>query len=146
MSYRHRMFTGILSLALMAGTGAAELSGQPSKPKSADGPQGSGAQLYRTYCASCHGLAGRGDGPVAESFRKPIPDLTEYTARNGGVFPSERVREIVDGRGVAAHGSREMPVWGDAFRSAEGGLGPAAVKARIEAIVRYLEAIQQRAV
>ena len=146
MSFRYRVPTGILSCVLIAGMSALELSGQTSEQKSTNDPQGPGAQLYKTYCASCHGLTGRGDGLVAETFRKPIPDLTQYTVRNGGVFPSERVRQIIDGRGTAAHGNREMPVWGDAFRSAEGGLGPAAVKARIEAIVRYLEAMQQRAV
>jgi mono/diheme cytochrome c family protein len=109
------------------------------------GPNDPGAQLFRTYCATCHGITGRGDGPVAEQLRKTPPDLTKYTARNGGVFPSERLRQIVDGRDVASHGDREMPVWGDAFRSARGGLSPEAVKTRIEAIIRYVGAIQERA-
>jgi mono/diheme cytochrome c family protein len=104
----------------------------------------SGAQLFRMYCASCHGITGAGDGPVAQQMRKTPPDLTKYSSRNGGVFPSERVRQIVDGRGVAAHGDREMPVWGDAFQSGRGGLSPEAAKARIDAIVRYLGAIQAR--
>jgi mono/diheme cytochrome c family protein len=104
-----------------------------------------GAQLFGTYCATCHGISGRGNGPVAEQMRKTPPDLTKYTARNGGAFPIERLRQIIDGHGVAAHGDREMPVWGDAFRSARGGLSPEAVKARIDAIVRYLGAIQERA-
>jgi mono/diheme cytochrome c family protein len=111
------------------------------KPGSGD----PGAQLFRTYCASCHGVNGRGGGPVTGQLRKIPPDLTKYTARNGGVFPSERVRQIVDGRGVAAHGDREMPVWGDAFQSTHGGLTPEAARNRIDAIVRYLEAIQERA-
>ena len=146
MSFRYRMLTGILSCVLITGMSALELSGQTPKQTGTKDPQDPGAQLYKTYCASCHGLTGRGDGPVAESFRKPVPDLTGYTERNDGVFPSERVRQIVDGRGIAAHGTREMPVWGDAFRSERGGLSAEAVKARIDAIVRYLEAIQQRAV
>jgi mono/diheme cytochrome c family protein len=103
-----------------------------------------GAQLFRTYCASCHGVNGRGGGPVAEQLRKVPPDLTKYTARNGGVFPSERVRQIVDGRGIAAHGDREMPVWGDAFQSTRAGLTAADAKARIDAIVKFLEGIQER--
>jgi mono/diheme cytochrome c family protein len=103
-----------------------------------------GGQLFKTYCATCHGITGRGNGPVADHLRKMPPDLTKYTARNGGVFPSERVRRIVDGRDVAPHGDREMPVWGDAFRTTRGGLSPEAVKARINAIVRYLEALQEK--
>jgi mono/diheme cytochrome c family protein len=108
------------------------------------GSNDSGAQVFKTYCASCHGMNGRGDGPVAEQLRKAPPDLTRYTERNGGVFPNERLRQIIDGTGVGAHGDREMPVWGDAFRTARGGLTPDAVKARIDAIVRYLGTIQQR--
>jgi mono/diheme cytochrome c family protein len=108
------------------------------------GPNDPGAQLFRTYCASCHGISARGDGPAAGQMRKTPPDLTKYAARNSGVFPSERLRQIVDGRGLAAHGDREMPVWGDAFHTARNGLTPEAVKARIDAIVRYLGAIQQR--
>jgi mono/diheme cytochrome c family protein len=104
-----------------------------------------GAELYKTYCATCHGLTGRGDGPLVEHLRKAPPDLTKYTARNGGVFPSERLRQIIDGTGVGAHGDRDMPVWGDAFRTSRGGLTPEAARQRIEAIVRYLGSIQERA-
>jgi mono/diheme cytochrome c family protein len=99
------------------------------------------AELFRTYCASCHGTRGRGDGPVAGELRKLPPDLTAFARRNGGIFPTDRVRQIVDGRGPSAHGDRDMPVWGDAFR-VRSGLSPEAVEARINAIVRYLEKIQ----
>lgn len=104
-----------------------------------------GARLFSTHCATCHGTSARGDGPLAELLRRVPPDLTTYTARNGGVFPSERVYRIIDGRDVPSHGIREMPIWGDAFRRSRDGLTDAAVKARIEAIVRYLQGIQQRA-
>jgi hypothetical protein len=70
--------------------------------------------------------------------------LTTYTARNGGVFPSERLRRIVDGRDVATHGDREMPVWGDAFKAARGVRSDEDVKGRIAAILKYLEGIQVR--
>lgn len=103
-----------------------------------------GRALYRTYCASCHGAAGRGDGAMAPQLKHVVPDLTGYTARNGGVFPSARLEQVIDGRGVASHGTREMPVWGDAFRSVKGGYSPETVKARITAIVRYLEGLQAR--
>ena len=146
MCYRNGMLTRLLLIGLIAAMVVLKLSGQTPENKVPNDPQSPGAQLFRTYCASCHGPSGRGDGPVAEAFRKPIPDLTQYSARNRGVFPSERVRQIIDGRGIAAHGDREMPVWGDAFRSEHGGLSTEEVKARIGAIVRYLEAIQQRTV
>ena len=103
-----------------------------------------GRTLYVAYCASCHGSSGRGDGPASDSFRVRPADLTQLAKQNGGVFVAERIQRTVDGRGVKAHGSIEMPVWGDVFRRREG-LDDEAVKARIEAIVRYLNSIQERA-
>jgi hypothetical protein len=81
---------------------------------------------------------------MAAELRQAPPDLTAFTERNNGVFPTDRIFRIIDGREVRAHGSREMPIWGDAFRSAPGGPTADEVRARIEAIVRYLRAIQQR--
>jgi len=105
----------------------------------------SGAALFRTYCASCHGADGRGAGPMTTQLRRLPPSLTSFAVRNSGVFPSERVRRIIDGRDIAAHGSFEMPVWGNAFKRTREGLSEAAAAARIDAIVRYLESIQERA-
>ena len=104
-----------------------------------------GRNLFRASCAACHGVDARGAGPLASELRRLPPSLTSYAVRNGGVFPSERLRTIIDGRGVASHGDREMPVWGDAFRRTRDGLSEEAAKARIDAIVKYLEAIQERA-
>ncbi len=73
---------------------------------------------YESNCASCHGLGGKGDGPLSESFRPKAADLTTLARRNDGVFPAQRVYEIIDGRQeVAAHGPRAMPVWGRDYRS-----------------------------
>jgi mono/diheme cytochrome c family protein len=114
------------------------------EPGPAAAPMARGAQLFRTHCASCHGEHARGNGPLAEQLRTPPPDLTTFTARNGGIFPSERVYRIIDGRGVASHGDREMPIWGNAFKASSDGFTADAVKERIEALVTYLEAIQRR--
>jgi mono/diheme cytochrome c family protein len=100
--------------------------------------------LFRTHCATCHGADARGNGPLAEQMRRMPPDLTTFTMRNGGVFPSERVRRIIDGRDVTSHGDREMPVWGDVFRIPRGTAETSAAGDRIASIVRYLEGIQQR--
>jgi mono/diheme cytochrome c family protein len=110
----------------------------------ATGPQDPGRQLFLTYCASCHGADARGDGPMAVRLRQVPPDLTQFAARNAGVFPSVRVARIIDGRDVASHGTREMPVWGDAFRASAAGRSEASVKERVDAITRYLQAIQER--
>ena len=104
-----------------------------------------GSALFMAYCASCHGRDAHGDGPVAESLKTRPPNLTQLAKLNGGMFPAERTRRVIDGReaGVRAHGTIEMPVWGDAFIRREG-LTDAAARARIDAIVSYLEAIQER--
>ena len=41
----------------------------------------SGAELYGIYCATCHGIAGEGDGPVGEHFRR-MPNLTTPNVQN----------------------------------------------------------------
>jgi len=105
----------------------------------------SGATLFRTYCAACHGADARGAGPVADQLRRLPPSLTSFAVRNGGVFPGERLKRIIDGRDIPAHGTSEMPIWGDAFRRTREGLNAEATAARIDAIVRYLETIQERA-
>lgn len=110
----------------------------------ATGSGNPGAQAFLTYCSSCHGATARGDGPIAGEFRRRLPDLTQYSTRNGGVFPSERLRRIIDGRDITAHGTRDMPVWGDAFRVMAGGLSAQEIEARIDAIVEFLRGIQQR--
>jgi mono/diheme cytochrome c family protein len=102
-----------------------------------------GQDLFLTYCASCHGTTGRGNGPAAEELRTRPADLTQFAKHNGGIFNGARIHSIVDGRAVKAHGTMEMPVWGDAFKWREG-LPEDAIRARIEALVRYLETIQER--
>jgi mono/diheme cytochrome c family protein len=103
-----------------------------------------GAALFRTYCATCHGANARGDGPMSGALLRMPADLTKYATRNAGVFPAARLTRIIDGRGVTAHGSNEMPVWGNVFRREGQGLDQAAATARIEALVRFLESIQER--
>ncbi|WP_129774900.1 c-type cytochrome [Peristeroidobacter soli] len=74
----------------------------------------SGQELYGRFCASCHGMTGRGDGPVASSFKVEVPDLTLIARRAQGSYPRDRIERIIDGRFVVgAHGSRTMPVWGE---------------------------------
>lgn len=77
-----------------------------------------GAREYFYNCAVCHGTSGKGDGPVAAELKKKVPDLTQIQKNNMGVFPFDRVYEVIDGRqAVAAHGPRDMPVWGNSFSS-----------------------------
>jgi mono/diheme cytochrome c family protein len=101
-----------------------------------------GHELFQSYCASCHGPTGEGNGPAAPALRKRPPNLTLYAIQNSGIFPAMKLRRVVDGRDVVAHGNSDMPVWGSAFRTSKGGADEDTVKARIDAIVRYLESIQ----
>jgi mono/diheme cytochrome c family protein len=106
-----------------------------------------GAVLFQQYCASCHGRFGEGDGPVAPALSVVMQDLRYLARRNGGVFSRETVRGIVDGRdSPTAHGGREMPVWGIAFRP-DGDDTPEAdqaAAAKIDALIDYLGAVQVR--
>lgn len=114
---------------------------QPQTPT--DRVRAEGRTLYLAHCASCHGASGRGDGPVADSLRRRPSDLTQMAKQNGGAFPSAKASRIIDGRDVGAHGTVEMPVWGSVFKRTEGTEASAA--ARIAAIVRHLDSLQERA-
>ena len=104
----------------------------------------SGRALFMTYCASCHGPSGHGDGPVGDALHVRPPNLALLAKRNGDQFVAARIERLIDGREVmTAHGTMEMPIWGDAFKRREG-LSDQSVKGRIEAIVRYLATIQER--
>jgi mono/diheme cytochrome c family protein len=105
----------------------------------------SGAELYREFCASCHGVKGQGNGPVASSLRQKVPDLTLIAKRRGGRFPAEEVHRIVDGRSIPrAHGSAEMPVWGWEFYgfAGEDATRRRSVAELIDQLVGYLQSIQ----
>lgn len=104
-----------------------------------------GDYLFRTYCAACHGTSAKGDGPLADSMRRRPSDLTQIAQRNKGIFPSDQVQQIIDGRQpVKGHGGPDMPVWGDVFARSAGGSDPSVVQSRIKALVMYLEGIQAR--
>jgi mono/diheme cytochrome c family protein len=111
----------------------------------------SGSDIFSTYCASCHGATAHGNGTVAPFLKIPPADLTQIAKRNKGVFDADKVYRIIDGREVVKpHGKTdkdksEMPVWGDAFmKSSTTGGDEQAVRARIQALVNYLESLQEK--
>jgi mono/diheme cytochrome c family protein len=109
----------------------------PENIASADG-QG----MFRAYCAVCHGSDAIGGGPAAGALRKRAADLTQLSRKNGGKFPEFRVTQVIQGYGVeAAHGSRDMPIWGNVFRT----LGDqSTVKLRVANLTAYLESLQRK--
>jgi nucleotide-binding universal stress UspA family protein/mono/diheme cytochrome c family protein len=135
---------GLLLAPALAVTAAAQ-EGATAQPQLKQAI--AGGELFRTYCASCHGAAARGDGPLASSMVRRPADLTEIAKRNGGVFPTELVFRTIDGKNpVRGHGGPDMPVWGDAFARARDGGDPAKVKQLIQSLVDFLESIQSRVV
>jgi mono/diheme cytochrome c family protein len=134
--------TTIIDLLLIPGLLAIFLLGAgPQGEKRYDPTAASeGRESFRTYCASCHGKTAKGDGPLAEQLRVRPPDLTGLSERNGGEFPFEDVRKKIDGREkVSGHGSKDMPVWGDAFKTTD---TEEQAQDRISQIAHFLWSIQ----
>jgi len=113
-----------------------------------------GRNEFLRSCASCHGVSGKGDGPVAKSLSSPPSDLTRLSEANNGVFPVSRVHEVIDGRiERLVHGTRDMPVWGDRYMreiTSPGSGGwvskewdEAIVRRRILALVEYISTLQR---
>jgi mono/diheme cytochrome c family protein len=92
---------------LLSALALAVLAGACTRP---DEPPTAGAQLYARYCASCHGVAGRGDGPAAPALSPPPTDLTALRT----AVP-DLMQQIDGRRTIRAHGSAAMPVWGEVF-------------------------------
>ena len=101
-----------------------------------------GAVLYKGYCASCHGVDGKGSGPMAEWLKIRTPDLTRLAVREGGRFPMARAQRVISGEEsiTAGHGTREMPIWGPVFSQVENDRDFG--KVRVFNLARYLQSIQ----
>jgi hypothetical protein len=97
--------------------------------------------MYTAYCASCHGTDGKCNGPAAPALKTPPANLTQLAAKNGGTFPDAHVAQVVKGDSMtAAHGNKEMPVWGPMFLEMEH--NTAQVQLRIRNLTKYLASIQ----
>lgn len=98
---------------------------------------------FQNHCAICHGLDGKGNGPMANLLEVKSADLTQLSKKNGGQFPFWRVFRVIDGREeIRGHGTREMPIWGIRFRI-EGAKSEDQVRGRILLLVHYLQSIQE---
>jgi mono/diheme cytochrome c family protein len=103
-----------------------------------------GPDLYRAYCATCHGLEGKGNGPVGAGLKIRPADLTVMARNSNGKFPEARVRRVISGDepSLQSHGSREMPVWGPIFHQIE--VDQDFGNVRMQNLIKYLETIQQK--
>jgi mono/diheme cytochrome c family protein len=112
----------------------------PVKPTS----PASGKEMYSTYCAVCHGLDGKGAGPAAQALKVPPTNLSTLSKMNGEKFPALAVAATIRGEGnVAAHGTKDMPVWGKLFWSMSGG-HEGEVQQRVANLTSYVEGLQTR--
>jgi mono/diheme cytochrome c family protein len=134
------------AIAFFAETGSAQKKTEDQPPLSADKTplldSMDGPALYKAYCATCHGIDGKGLGPMTEWLKIKAPDLTRLSMREGGKFPLARVQRIITGEQniTAGHGTREMPIWGPVFSKItyDEDLGPM----RVYNVARFLETMQ----
>ena len=119
-------------------------AGAYSQPKVEKGPiqrvaASDAAGMFQSYCAVCHGKDAKGNGPAASALTKAPADLTRLAARNGGTFPDVKVNRYIEGSDeVAAHGNRDMPMWGELFRS----LNRDTALLRVQGLNDYLKSLQ----
>ncbi|MGI9465199.1 MAG: c-type cytochrome [Aestuariivirgaceae bacterium] len=146
---------GRLQLWVLVMLACTLLQGSPSWSQSAV-PQDilvAGKADFMTYCATCHGLKGVGDGPVAKQLVTIPANLTVLKKNNGGTFPEDRVHKVIDGRNIVlGHGTRDMPIWGNWFKFVARAVDPTHVDdetaeiilaLRIQGLIEYLNTIQK---
>jgi mono/diheme cytochrome c family protein len=137
-------------IALFCGVFGRIGAGQDKQPKKqSDGADSvrlidsiQGPNLYKAYCAVCHGSNAKGDGPMMMFLKTAPSDLTRISARNGGMFPLAKIRRVISGEESlpGGHGTRQMPIWGPIFSQVawDQDLG----RVRIDNLARYLEGLQ----
>jgi len=126
----------LLSVAAIRAQTPPKIEKVPIKPTTAS----DAAKMFNSYCAVCHGQDGKGNGPAASALTKKPADLTQISARNGGKFPDVRVSRYIEGADeVPAHGTRDMPMWGDLFRS----LDRETTALRVSALTDYIKTFQK---
>ena len=135
-------------IALIAFAMLAWAQEQPKKeikhvPVQATSPA-SGPEMYKTYCAVCHGTDGKGNGPAASALKVPPSNLTVLAEKNGGKYPALKVASVIRGEdALPAHGSKEMPIWGKLFRGMSGG-HESEVQQRVSNLNKYIESLQKK--
>src|SRR5690348_8538212 len=135
-----------LALVLISTEASAQEKKEPTKAIKrvpvTDARTMDGQELFTYYCAVCHGKDGKGTGPAADALKKAPADLTQISRRAGGKFPELHVMRVIKGDDmVGAHGSRDMPIWGELFTSLN---GKETTELRVNALMKYLEAMQAK--
>jgi mono/diheme cytochrome c family protein len=138
-----RFSMAAMAFTLATGMGFGQSSTHASTQLNHTSPA-DGKQMFANYCASCHGLEGKGNGPVAPTLKIPPVDLTALSKNNHGLFPEAHVISILQyGTAIPSHGTAEMPIWGPLLGKMEKP-NPQVQKLRISNLVRYLETLQAK--
>ncbi len=105
----------------------------------------SGKEMYNAYCAPCHGVDGKGNGPAAGAMKTAPTDLSQLAKKNDGKYPASHVAGILRfGESPnSAHGSADMPVWGPLFRSLDK-YHDTVEQQRVSNLVSYIETLQAK--
>jgi mono/diheme cytochrome c family protein len=132
-------FTAVLAVSTIC------FSQEPTKIKKVEiayTQPSSGAAMFKEYCAACHGADGKGTGPAASALKKAPADLTLLSRKNNGKYPSLEVQNFIkgDAASVAAHGTRDMPMWGDIFHAVSA--GDTVVTLRVTNLSDYIKGLQ----
>jgi len=147
----HKVASAFLGLLIVCGALAVlqpslsqEQAKTPAKKAPAEQTSAvSGPELFHSYCASCHGQNGKGNGPAVQALKTAPPDLTRLSKKNGGQFPAEHVMNVLSNESeYPVHGSKDMPIWGPIFRKlgADQSLG----RLRAHNVTDYLKSIQEK--
>jgi mono/diheme cytochrome c family protein len=139
MAIRVILLTSVLVLAGFAGA----MSVAPAQTPPARDGKASGAQLYKAFCASCHGETGKGDGPAADLSTPRAPDLTMIQRKAGGTFPRAQLLGRLDGTNPPKGHEAQMPNWRNVLRRTEGD-DERVIQKRLEELVSHVEALQVR--
>jgi mono/diheme cytochrome c family protein len=140
----HYMRLAILAVSIGVGFVASAQTPIKTSPKA---NIAAGRELFHQHCSVCHGVDAKGNGSMYDpesaepSRRVPPADLTVLSERNAGKFPADRVRDSIYSKGsIPAHGTPDMPAWGDVFYSLKS--NPKRLEERVRNLTAYIESIQ----
>ena len=143
-----RFFFPVVAAVFSVSIGTAAQQNSKLRMDVGKAPVTDGRQMYVSYCASCHGMDGKGNGPVAESLKTPPTNLTQLSNQNHGKYPAHHVVAVLHGgTSPSAHGTALMPVWGPIFAKIDKSSSPATASSakllRISNLNRYIQGIQE---
>ena len=138
-------------LAILAlGIGiAVAASAQTSTKTGSKANLAAGRELFRQNCSVCHGVDGKGPGPgstydpesIEPQKRVKPANLTVLSEQSAGKFPADRVKDAIYFKGsIPAHGTPEMPAWGNVFYLLNS--RPKVLEERVRDLTAYIESIQ----